>query len=370
MALRVEDTGETDVFVVHGRGELHLTILVENMRREGYELAVGRPRVITRTIDGVVERAVRSADRRRRGRASGRGDGGARRAARGPRRHAARRARPRADRLPYPGARAHRLPERVHEPHARHRDHDATSSTSTVRSKAICPGAATACSCRRRPARRSRSRCSTCRSGGACSCRRARRSTKGWSSASTAATTTSRSTRSRGRSSPTSAPPARTTTFCSTPPIRLTLEYAVEFIDDDELVEVTPKSIRIRKRFLKAHERKRADRTEGERFGLSVRALRVGAQAAPRGGDRWAGSCGNPAIDALCAALECREERRRPDEQAAEEAIHAADLPRLAEQPQESRPRRACRRSSPPGRPRSASRPRPGTAAEAAATPR
>ena len=53
MALRVEDTGETDVFVVHGRGELHLTILVENMRREGYELAVGRPRVITRTIDGV-----------------------------------------------------------------------------------------------------------------------------------------------------------------------------------------------------------------------------------------------------------------------------------------------------------------------------
>ena len=52
MALRVEETGDTDVFVVHGRGELHLTILVENMRREGYELAVGRPRVITRTIDG------------------------------------------------------------------------------------------------------------------------------------------------------------------------------------------------------------------------------------------------------------------------------------------------------------------------------
>lgn len=47
-----------------------------------------------------------------------------------------------------------------------------------------------------------------------------------------------------------------------TPPIKLTLEYAVEFIDDDELVEVTPKSIRIRKRFLKEHERKRAARTE------------------------------------------------------------------------------------------------------------
>ena len=45
-----------------------------------------------------------------------------------------------------------------------------------------------------------------------------------------------------------------------TPPIDLTLEYAVEFIDDDELVEITPKSIRVRKRFLKEHERKRASR--------------------------------------------------------------------------------------------------------------
>jgi len=45
-----------------------------------------------------------------------------------------------------------------------------------------------------------------------------------------------------------------------TPPIPLTLEYAVEFIADDELVEITPKSIRIRKRHLVAHERKRASR--------------------------------------------------------------------------------------------------------------
>ncbi|HXD06256.1 MAG TPA: EF-Tu/IF-2/RF-3 family GTPase, partial [Burkholderiaceae bacterium] len=45
-----------------------------------------------------------------------------------------------------------------------------------------------------------------------------------------------------------------------TPPIELTLEYAVEFIEDDELVEITPKSIRLRKRYLKEHERKRASR--------------------------------------------------------------------------------------------------------------
>ena len=52
MALRVEDTGDTDSFLVSGRGELHLTILLETMRREGYELAVGRPRVIFKDIDG------------------------------------------------------------------------------------------------------------------------------------------------------------------------------------------------------------------------------------------------------------------------------------------------------------------------------
>ncbi len=54
MALRVEDTGDTDAFLVSGRGELHLTILIENMRREGYELAASRPRVVTREIAGEI----------------------------------------------------------------------------------------------------------------------------------------------------------------------------------------------------------------------------------------------------------------------------------------------------------------------------
>ena len=52
VALRVEDTADTDVFTVYGRGELHLTILLENMRREGYELAVSRPRVVYRDTGG------------------------------------------------------------------------------------------------------------------------------------------------------------------------------------------------------------------------------------------------------------------------------------------------------------------------------
>jgi GTP-binding protein len=52
VALRVEDTDDETVFRVSGRGELHLTILLENMRREGFEIAVGKPRVVYKEIDG------------------------------------------------------------------------------------------------------------------------------------------------------------------------------------------------------------------------------------------------------------------------------------------------------------------------------
>jgi GTP-binding protein len=52
LAIRVEETGSADSFIVRGRGELQMAILIEQMRREGYELCVGRPRVITKTIDG------------------------------------------------------------------------------------------------------------------------------------------------------------------------------------------------------------------------------------------------------------------------------------------------------------------------------
>ncbi|HWL13595.1 MAG TPA: translational GTPase TypA, partial [Ureibacillus sp.] len=53
VSLRVEDTDSPDAWVVSGRGELHLSILIENMRREGYELQVSKPQVIIREIDGV-----------------------------------------------------------------------------------------------------------------------------------------------------------------------------------------------------------------------------------------------------------------------------------------------------------------------------
>jgi GTP-binding protein len=53
VSLRVDNTDSPDAWIVSGRGELHLSILIENMRREGYELQVSKPEVIVRVIDGV-----------------------------------------------------------------------------------------------------------------------------------------------------------------------------------------------------------------------------------------------------------------------------------------------------------------------------
>ena len=53
LALRLEDTGSADKFLVFGRGVMHLSVLIETMRREGYELQIGQPQVIIKLIDGV-----------------------------------------------------------------------------------------------------------------------------------------------------------------------------------------------------------------------------------------------------------------------------------------------------------------------------
>jgi GTP-binding protein len=60
VALRVEDTENPDKFRVFGRGELHLGVLLENMRREGYELAVSRPRAVVKEVDGVMKEPYES----------------------------------------------------------------------------------------------------------------------------------------------------------------------------------------------------------------------------------------------------------------------------------------------------------------------
>jgi GTP-binding protein len=117
VALRVEDTDAPDVFKVSGRGELHLSVLIETMRREGFELCVSQPQVIFKTIDGkkcepyeevtidVDEAYVGEARLARR--AHDRDDAVGRRA--------------RARRVQLPFARAHRLSLGVSHRHARHR---------------------------------------------------------------------------------------------------------------------------------------------------------------------------------------------------------------------------------------------------------
>lgn len=58
VSLRVQETDSPDAFLVYGRGELHLSILIETMRREGYEFEVSRPRVVTREVDGQLQEPV------------------------------------------------------------------------------------------------------------------------------------------------------------------------------------------------------------------------------------------------------------------------------------------------------------------------
>ncbi len=261
VALRVEETADADVFRVSGRGELHLTILIENMRREGYELAVGKPRVLTKTVERRGARALRGADRRHRRRPPGRRHGIA-----GPPQgraqgHGERRPRPRAHRVPRVGARAHRLPERVHERDARHRPAE--------------PHLRRLRTARRRHSRSPQRRADqqrTRRRRGVFAVLLQERGRMFVSHGE--AVYEGMIIGIHSRENDLVVNPIKTKKLTNiraagkddalilTPPIELTLEYAVEFIADDELVEVTPKSIRIRKRLLQEHERKRASRVE------------------------------------------------------------------------------------------------------------
>ena len=179
VSLRVLDTDRPEVWEVQGRGELALAVLVELMRREGYELTVGKPQVVMREIDGQAVRAGR-ADERRRARGVRRRDHPAARDAQGTARADGQpRHRLGADGVPGAGARADRLPDRVPDRDARDR----------ARAPRVRPLGALA---RRAPnptdrvagggparARWRRSRCSTSRSAGRCSSRPATRSTRG-----------------------------------------------------------------------------------------------------------------------------------------------------------------------------------------------
>jgi len=261
VALRLEETADADVFRVSGRGELHLTILLENMRREGYELAVARPVVITRTSDGVEcepfealtvdledshQGAVMEALGQRRGELTDMVSDG--------------KGRTRLDyRIPARGligfqgeflnlTRGTGIKSHVFD------DYGPVKPDIPGRRNGVLisaeDGEAVAYALWKLQER------------GRMFVKPGDRVYEGMVIGI------------HSRENDLTVNPVKTKQLTNiraagkdeainlTPPIPLTLEYAVEFIADDELVEITPKCIRIRKRFLKEHERKRARRPE------------------------------------------------------------------------------------------------------------
>jgi GTP-binding protein len=259
MALRVEETGDTDVFLVSGRGELHLTILIENMRREGYEVAVSRPRVVLREIDGVTCEPyealtvdVEDANQ------------GAVMEALGPRRGdltdmvADGRGRTRLDyRIPARGligfqgefmnlTRGTGIMSHVFDGYAPVKGEIPERRNGVLISQEDGEAVAYALWKLQDRGRMFVSPGDKLYEGMVIGIHSRDNDLvvnpiKGKQLTNVRSSGTDEAVR-------------------LVPPIELTLEYAVEFITDDELVEVTPQSIRIRKRFLKEHERKRASR--------------------------------------------------------------------------------------------------------------
>jgi GTP-binding protein len=268
VAMRLEETSDTDVFLVSGRGELHLSILLENMRREGYELAVSKPQVVIKEIDGVkcepfevltvdVEEenqgAVMQALGERRGdlldmQPDGRG-------------------RVRLDyRIPARGligfqsefmtmTRGTGLMSHVFDEYAA-----VKSEMMARRNGALISaeqGEAVAYALWKLQER------------GRMFVVPGDRVYEGMVIGV------------HSRDNDLVVNPIKTKQLTNiraagkdeavvlTPPIQLTLESAIEFIADDELVEITPKSIRIRKRYLQEHERKRAARTDAGNLAVA-----------------------------------------------------------------------------------------------------
>ncbi len=259
MALRVEDTGDTDAFLVSGRGELHLTILIENMRREGFELAVSRPRVVTHEVNGETHEPYEmlSVDVEEQHQ-------GAVMEALGPRRgdltnmESDSRGRSRLEyRIPARGligfqgefmnlTRGTGLMSHVFDGYATVKGEIPERRNGVLISAEDGPAVAYALWKLQERGRMFVSPGEMLYEGMVIGIHSRDNDLvvnpiKGKQLTNVRASGTDEAVR-------------------LIPPIQLNLEYAVEFIADDELVEVTPQSIRIRKRHLKEHERKRASR--------------------------------------------------------------------------------------------------------------
>ena len=259
VALRVKETDEDGIFEVAGRGELHLTILLENMRREGYELAVSKPRVVYRDVDGVRHEPIEmvTADIEE-------GHQGGVMQALGERKGELvnmdpdGRGRVRLEyRIPARGligftneflnlTRGTGLISNIfdgYEPHKGDIGGRKNGVLISMDDGEIFTYALGKLDDRGRMFVKPNDPVYEGMIVGIHSRD---------NDLVVNATRTKQLTNFRVS--------GKEDAIKITPPIQLTLEYGVEFIDDDELVEITPKSVRLRKRFLKEHERKRASR--------------------------------------------------------------------------------------------------------------
>ncbi|MFM8928248.1 MAG: translational GTPase TypA [Betaproteobacteria bacterium] len=259
VALRVLETSEDGIFEVSGRGELHLTILLENMRREGYELAVSKPRVVFQEIDGVKSEPIElvTAD------VEEQHQGGVMQAL-GERKgelvnmEPDGRGRVRLEyRIPARGligfsneflnlTRGSGLISNIFDGYEPHKGDIASRKNGVLIS--MDAGEIFTYALGKLDDR------------GRMFVKAGDPVYEGMivgvhnrdNDLVVNATRTKQLTNFRVS--------GKEDAIKITPPIELTLEYGVEFIEDDELVEITPKSIRLRKRFLQEHERKRAAR--------------------------------------------------------------------------------------------------------------
>ena len=259
VALRVRETEEDGVFEVSGRGELHLTILLENMRREGYELAVSRPRVVFQEIDGVrhepIELLTVDIEEQHQGgvmQALGERKGDL------VNMETDGRGRVRLEyRVPARGligfqteflnlTRGTGLMSHIFDGYEPYKGELAGRKNGVLISQD--DGEAVTYALGKLDDRgRMFVKPGDPLYEGMVIGIHSRENDLVVNPVRTKQLTNFRAS-------------GKDEAIRLTPPIELTLEYAVEFIDDDELVEITPKSIRIRKRFLKEHERRRAQR--------------------------------------------------------------------------------------------------------------
>jgi len=266
MALRVEETGDTDVFLVSGRGELHLTILIENMRREGYEVAVGRPRVINKTIDGVecepYELLTMDVEETHQGAA-----------------------------MEALGYRKGELVDMVPDGHGRVRlDYrvpargligfqgefmNLTRGSGLMSHvfddygplKGEIPGRRNGVLVSQEDGTVVAFALFNLQERGRLFVSPGDRVYEGMVVGIHSRDNDLVVNPIKEKKLTNIRAAGKDENILLTPPVKLTLEFAVEFIDDDELAEVTPQTIRIRKRFLKEHERKRASRASGSASG-------------------------------------------------------------------------------------------------------